>query len=457
MKTLTKKIISYTVLSLIIQISFSFVAVKVYAYHSDVESSKINFSVASLDFVLIGNGFENSNMLSSASTSIEIKNEGSLDFKYKILPEFGDRNRLCENLILVANLNGVQVYNGYINDFSYATTSLGIWQFQLEARENSYGYCDFNFVYQGWQEDFPEYGVGGFSDEEDVSNTVFIDELTPEPVPESCIKINEVYYYPGIREGANGFENNPNDEWIELYNVCDHEVNIKKWYLNNEDNSELINQNYIIESHQFVVIAANASTWAYWPDIPDNAFKIALGGTKMFDDGLDDNGDVLMLYDDENNLIDSVSWGDNITAFNPSVSAVILGHSISRKEKGIDTNTADDWMDTYDGSTPVGPNPGTNPHNVVIENIQFVANNLEEDVSEENKKDVFVEEPIVVEVEPEPEPELESKQKEINEKKEEVTETDPVLLLGDDVVLIKQEDIIPVNSEDEEDLNNNEE
>ena len=84
MKTLTKKIISYTVLSLIIQISFSFVAVKVYAYHSDVESSKINFSVASLDFVLIGNGFENSNMLSSASTSIEIKNEGSLDFKYKI-------------------------------------------------------------------------------------------------------------------------------------------------------------------------------------------------------------------------------------------------------------------------------------------------------------------------------------------------------------------------------------
>ncbi|OGD70479.1 hypothetical protein A3I18_00505 [Candidatus Campbellbacteria bacterium RIFCSPLOWO2_02_FULL_35_11] len=387
MKNLNTKFIVSTILFSIIQIGFFSVA-DVYAYHSDTENSESIFSARSLDFVLVGDGFENHNMLNLASTSIEVKKVEGLNFQYKVYPEFGDRNLLCDDLRLKASLNNVEIFDGYLKDFlSNSTTTLGVWKFELSAVENAYGYCDFDFVYQGWQEDFSNYDAGGFRDEERSSSTVFIDELPPQPEPESCIKINEIYYYPGIRGNTHGFEDNPNDEWIELYNVCDHDVNIKNWYFVNEDNSETITQNYILETHQFVVISANSSTWSYWPDIPDNAFKIALGGTKMFGEGLDDFGDVINLYDDKNNLIDSVSWGDNITAFSPAVSSVILGHSISRKEKGVDTNTANDWMDTYAGSDPVGPNPGTNPHppliieELIIDTFDSGANSLQEEES----------------------------------------------------------------------------
>jgi len=91
----------------------------------------------------------------------------------------------------------------------------------------------------------------------------------------SCLKINEVYYYPGVRCADNGkCEKDPRDEWIELYNACPFTVNIKDWRLTDNQTDENLNHNYQITGHQFVVIAANASTWKYWPHIPDNALRL---------------------------------------------------------------------------------------------------------------------------------------------------------------------------------------
>jgi cysteine-rich repeat protein len=173
-----------------------------------------------------------------------------------------------------------------------------------------------------------------------------------------CLKINEVYYDPDTCHGSY------KDEWIELYNACSYEVNLKDWYLVDNggmQDKEIISQNYPIPSHGFVAIAANAQTWTYWPLIPNNATKIALGGQRLFG-GLGDGFDDVFLYDKDNNFVDSVSWGSDTSAFNPSVPDVGRGHSISRKIAGLDTDTAEDWMDTYNSSTPPGPNPGTNPH-----------------------------------------------------------------------------------------------
>jgi len=175
----------------------------------------------------------------------------------------------------------------------------------------------------------------------------------------NCMKINEVYYNPLSCRGGS------KNEWIELYNSCSYQVNLKNWYMVDNGgacNKEQINQNNPIPAGGFVVLAANASTWAYWPLIPASSTKIVLGGDSLFGHGLDDNGDRVFLYDNNNNLIDNVSWGTDVSAFNPSVPGVAPGHSISRKVKGVDTDQAIDWMDTYGGSTPPGPNPGTNPH-----------------------------------------------------------------------------------------------
>ena len=177
----------------------------------------------------------------------------------------------------------------------------------------------------------------------------------------SCLKINEVYYDPDSLNGG------ANHEWIELYNSCNYQVNLKNWQLVNkggEEDKEVITQNYPINAEAFVVLSANASTWSDWPLIPDNATKISLGGDRLFLNGLDDNGDRVFLYDNYNNFIDSVSWGTDDSAFSPAVADPPSGHSISRKIKGMDTDTAADWLDTYSSSTPPGPNPGTNPHDM---------------------------------------------------------------------------------------------
>lgn len=170
----------------------------------------------------------------------------------------------------------------------------------------------------------------------------------------SCMKINEVYYYPDDAHGGG------DAEWIELYNACEYQVNLKNWYLKDNTQTETIHQNYIIDPSQFVVLAPNASIWEkYWDITPTNAIKIALGGGQKMFNNLANDGDRVFLYDNHDNEIDAVSWGADTTAFDPSVPGVTEGHSIARKTKGVDTDTADDW-----GDLPT-PNPGTNPHSTI--------------------------------------------------------------------------------------------
>jgi len=173
--------------------------------------------------------------------------------------------------------------------------------------------------------------------------------ICEEEPDESCMKINEVYDDPDCEHG------DADDEWIELYNACEHQVNLKDWYLKNNNSEEVIHDNYIIDPKQFVIIAANASTWNKWPLIPSHAVKIALGGTIMFNH-LNNDGDRVFLYDKNDNEIDAVSWGSDVSAFTPSVSNVPKGNSIAREPKGYDTDTAADWVELD------SPNPGTNPH-----------------------------------------------------------------------------------------------
>jgi len=168
----------------------------------------------------------------------------------------------------------------------------------------------------------------------------------PAPTPARVV-INEVYYNPDTEHGG------ANAEWIEIYNAGGTAIDIKNWYFKNSSTgTETISQTYVLDHGQFAVVTANASTITEWGIIPNNAHKIALGGSKLFN-GLVNGGDRLRLFDNNNNEIDALSWGSDTSVFDPSKALAVQGSSISRSPNGLDTDSASDFIDLS------APTPGS--------------------------------------------------------------------------------------------------
>lgn len=190
------------------------------------------------------------------------------------------------------------------------------------------------------------------------------------------IVINEVYYDTGIRQRRNKTEEEIENEWIELYNPTDTAVNLKNWSIT--DNSGIIrtiSANRRLNPGQFAVVAKSSETFNFW-NIPRGALKIRL--REEIGNGLDNDHDGVILFDPLGNKIDGMSYGEDITELNPSVSVVSEGHSLARSPKGFDTDRHTDWYELTE------PNPGTNPHSDASNEIGINFN--EEEMNEENEE-----------------------------------------------------------------------
>jgi hypothetical protein len=143
-----------------------------------------------------------------------------------------------------------------------------------------------------------------------------------------------------------------NDEWVELFNPTDHDINLKNWTITDNFGTRTINGNKIIKAGGFALLAKSNSTWNFWNENP-NALKIPLGN--QIGDGLDDTGDHLYLKNPSNALIDKMSWGTDTSGFVPPATnpTVLPGHSTSRTSPGFDTDAVSDWFDK------LLPNPGS--------------------------------------------------------------------------------------------------
>ena len=132
-----------------------------------------------------------------------------------------------------------------------------------------------------------------------------------------------------------------NHEWIELFNPTDEVVSLKNWTItDNSGITRTIPGNRKLKPGQFALISRDNSTWAFWAEDPD-AIKIPLG--KQIGDGLDNVGDRLILSDAQNNVIDALSYGSDLSIFNPSIPLVSLGSSFERVVPGLDTDVAADF------------------------------------------------------------------------------------------------------------------
>lgn len=166
------------------------------------------------------------------------------------------------------------------------------------------------------------------------------------------IVINEVSY----NSVNNEFCNDDKNEWIELYNGTENAVNLKDWELRDDDGTrKIINSNTWIPSFGFAVLSHDNSTWIHCANLAAGAEVIQLTGPKNA--WLENEGDKLYLFDPLGNEVDFVSWGGAEAGWDLDV---LSGGSIARKEKGVDTDSPNDWEPL------TSPNPGTNPHPIEL-------------------------------------------------------------------------------------------
>ena len=188
-----------------------------------------------------------------------------------------------------------------------------------------------------------------------------INNLWPgEPDLRSPLLITEIMYDPPGHE--------PGHEWIELYNRGFESLNLDNYKIGDSETAGDLEGMYyfpqgtIINPGQVIIVANQGSLFAqYYGFLPDFEFSDSqesipnMVKDKTWASGnvnLNNGGDEILLIDQENALLDVISWGDSTHAFNPPIPLVDEGHSLERKPADYDGNQAVDWSDQSE------PQPG---------------------------------------------------------------------------------------------------
>ncbi len=184
---------------------------------------------------------------------------------------------------------------------------------------------------------------------------------TPIPCSSAPLLVSEILFDPlGDLD--------PEREWIEIYNPSEITVNLTCVKIGDEETSGggegmlQFPRGAMLTPEGLVVVANQAKsfldTYGFYPDfemfdsdpsIPDMLkYSTWASGSVNLSNG----GDDVLILNGDDHLVDTVSWGDSVFAFDPSVSSVMEGHSIERRPANLDTDSAFEWQDQPN------PNPG---------------------------------------------------------------------------------------------------
>ena len=187
-----------------------------------------------------------------------------------------------------------------------------------------------------------------FSDTETSTSNIFSAAESFGPGPGDIV-VNEIYY--DVCTPASTCGNDPQNEWVELYNNTSSSVNLKNWTITYGEEIETITTvDTFIPANGFALISSEDTTWNFHAE-PAGVLKISIG--EIIGNGFNNDGDSVVIKDNLGTTIDAVSYGDDTSGFNPAVPDVAAGHSIERNPDGVDTNTNSDFVDR------VTPTPGS--------------------------------------------------------------------------------------------------
>jgi hypothetical protein len=231
----------------------------------------------------------------------------------------------CHALQLEANLgNGDIEYTGDLTGFTYEAGEFfetENWKFIASLPDDNPEFenktCNFKFIFEGVQ-------LGpctGFWDIEEIENTIISAQFEPYVV------INKVYYDVDDEHGTE-----EKNEWIELYNPTDKNIDIKKWEICNNSECKVINKQVSVPAFGYALLSHDNTTWTKYWDAPDYVETINLG-TAPEDGWLGNDADMLILQDNYGNIIDQMNWGTPdagwVGVWNPGCPDVEEGHMVS--------------------------------------------------------------------------------------------------------------------------------
>jgi hypothetical protein len=362
------------------------------AYFSDnEEAGKNSFSLGTLDLGISEDGDfvratpGESNVLTK---KVEIKNQGSLDFQYKLETKnlSGD---YCSELELEASKVGgsgelereASGLPGFeckgAEDFMSGESES--WELRLVKPEDESldqaKSCEFDVSVTAWQTNFADESQG-FWDEEKLESEIAAgpgDELQKA----DHIVINEIY-------------NKDTNDWIELYNPTDQDVDLMAGEYRIERSTSSGNIGYYMEigdtdhgSYKNTTIAAGGYYLITREDANEeikNKADAIIDSDKDF--ALTENNAVYLATGpvsdaEDEDVVDFVGYGDNAPDYEGQAPAPAIeeGKSIQREELGVDNN--ENGQDFVLNPNPNPENSGNDSPPEVVLN-EFLPNSSEE-------------------------------------------------------------------------------
>jgi len=144
-------------------------------------------------------------------------------------------------------------------------------------------------------------------------------------------------------------------EWVELYNAGPKSVELGGWSLSDNVAADALPP-AALPPGAYAVVAASPDFRRQYPAFQGTLLVPADG---RIGNGLANEGDRLLLLDEEGRPVDALSYGVDREFFDPSAPAVPPGHSLERFPSDRDTDTAADFRDN------AHPSPGTGPVGVL--------------------------------------------------------------------------------------------
>jgi len=175
-------------------------------------------------------------------------------------------------------------------------------------------------------------GVDGVGEGQQCTAQCLLQDIPP--AGEARVVINEVLVNPSEAQGVDA------NEWVELYNAGTAAADLTSWSINDASGDPVvIPGNLLLAPGAFLLITPSDELDSFWV-VPEGAQVVTINIGGLTNSG----GDKVVLFDETNAVVDQVSYGSNIDAFDPSTPLPGDGKSLSRSPNGIDTDTADDWV-----------------------------------------------------------------------------------------------------------------